>query len=257
MSALSTFHLRRMTNRWSSVQGINRHQKKSLLGPAELGHKLIETFIGKVVSTKSARTVQVEVASFCLHPRLRKYVKRTSRFPTHDQLEEANYGDVVEIRTCRPISKTKHHLLHRIIKPRHPINLADKTVPQTLTYRSILAKQQQAELQAKRQAEADNESEPVPVEQLSNHDVDVHKPLPVTLSLDMIETPLPLVRRRGALADAQAEREIEAEMRAMQQHMEELHIDRVERAEEKAHQRQLKNLQLKYNANVMEKAKTT
>lgn len=35
--------------------------------------------------------------------------------------EECNIGDVVEIRVCRPMSKRKRFTLHRILKPKLPI----------------------------------------------------------------------------------------------------------------------------------------
>ena len=64
------------------------------------------------------KTVAVEVSQYYRHPKYHKYVKTSKKFLAHDEEEECNVGDVVEIRVCRPLSKRKHFTLHRIIKPK-------------------------------------------------------------------------------------------------------------------------------------------
>ena len=56
----------------------------------------------------------------------------------HDESEEARWGDVVEIRECRPLSRHKHFALHRIVTPRATVDWSGDTPP-LFTHRSIRA----------------------------------------------------------------------------------------------------------------------
>ena len=62
---------------------------------------------GTVVSSKMTDSAVVEVSRFVKHPKYKKYLKTTSRFTVHNPGNAAKEGDVVTIRGCRPISKTK------------------------------------------------------------------------------------------------------------------------------------------------------
>ncbi len=42
-----------------------------------------------------------------MHPVYKKFIKRTKRYAAHDEANACKAGDVVSIRECRPISKTK------------------------------------------------------------------------------------------------------------------------------------------------------
>lgn len=64
---------------------------------------------GKVVSSKGDKTVVVSVDRFIKHPKYKKYYTRSKRYQAHDENNEYEVGDVVEIVETRPISKTKHH----------------------------------------------------------------------------------------------------------------------------------------------------
>lgn len=74
------------------------------------------TVVGVVVSTKMMKTISVEVDRLTMHPKFKKFVKRSSRFYAHDEKTEAALGDVVEVMECRPISKQKKFRLVRIIR---------------------------------------------------------------------------------------------------------------------------------------------
>jgi len=50
------------------------------------------------------------------HPKYEKYLRRESVFHVHDERNEAEDGDRVVIRPTRPLSKTKHWRLVRIIE---------------------------------------------------------------------------------------------------------------------------------------------
>ena len=75
-----------------------------------------KTRIGMVVSNSMNKTIVVEVVSSKKHPLYKKVVKSTKKFKVHDEKEEANVGDTVEIMETRPISKQKHFRLVRIVE---------------------------------------------------------------------------------------------------------------------------------------------
>ncbi len=64
----------------------------------------------KTISVKSVRLVR--------HPKYQRYVRRTTVYKVHDEKEEARPGDVVAIMETRPLSKTKHWRLARILTRR-------------------------------------------------------------------------------------------------------------------------------------------
>ncbi len=63
---------------------------------------------GKVVSDKMQDTAVVAVSRFVMHPKYKKFMKKTSKFSAHNPGNKAKEGDIVTIRSCRPLSKTKH-----------------------------------------------------------------------------------------------------------------------------------------------------
>ena len=62
---------------------------------------------GTVVSDKCDKTVTVLVERRVMHPIYKKFIKRTKRYHAHDESNDYKVGDVVRIRECRPLSKTK------------------------------------------------------------------------------------------------------------------------------------------------------
>ena len=62
---------------------------------------------GVVVGDKADKTVTVLVERRLMHPLYKKFIKRSKRYHAHDETNSAKLGDVVRIRECRPISKTK------------------------------------------------------------------------------------------------------------------------------------------------------
>lgn len=63
---------------------------------------------GTVVSTKMQDTITVAVERYVMHPKYKKFMRRTKKFLVHDKGNTAKEGDKVEIRETRPISKRKH-----------------------------------------------------------------------------------------------------------------------------------------------------
>jgi len=62
---------------------------------------------GTVVSDKNDKTVIVAVERRVMHPVYKKFIRRSKRFAAHDAANACKVGDVVTIRECRPISKSK------------------------------------------------------------------------------------------------------------------------------------------------------
>ena len=62
---------------------------------------------GKVVSSKSNKTIVVEVIRKFQHPFFGKVISRTKKYHAHDEKNKFKEGDVVQITECAPISKNK------------------------------------------------------------------------------------------------------------------------------------------------------
>lgn len=77
---------------------------------------LLRTVQGIVASDKGNKTIKVVVNYQMKHPKYGKYLKRRTVLHAHDEANEAREGDTVEIAECRPLSKTKHHRLIRIVQ---------------------------------------------------------------------------------------------------------------------------------------------
>lgn len=75
-----------------------------------------KTEIGNVVSDKMDKTIVVAVEDSVKHPLYNKIVKRTKRLKAHDENNECNIGDRVEIMETRPLSKDKRWRLVSIIE---------------------------------------------------------------------------------------------------------------------------------------------
>ena len=74
------------------------------------------TLTGTVVSSKTAKTIAVEIQRLLKHPQYGKYVRRTTRLLAHDEAGEAREGDTVTIAQCRPISRRKSWKLVSVLE---------------------------------------------------------------------------------------------------------------------------------------------
>jgi small subunit ribosomal protein S17 len=72
--------------------------------------------IGTVVSDKMDKTITVRDERLVKHPLYGKYVRRQTRYKAHDERNEAREGDKVEIIPTRPMSKSKHYRLLRVVR---------------------------------------------------------------------------------------------------------------------------------------------
>ncbi|PID51529.1 MAG: 30S ribosomal protein S17 [Pasteurellales bacterium] len=76
----------------------------------------IRTVRGKVVSDKMDKSFTVAIERTVKHPLYGKFMRRTTKLHVHDEHNEAGAGDIVEIRECAPISKTKSWTLVRVVE---------------------------------------------------------------------------------------------------------------------------------------------
>ena len=70
---------------------------------------------GVVSSSAMDKTITVVVEDRKRHPIYNKIMKSTSKFKAHDEKNEAEVGDTVEIMETRPLSATKRWRLVRIV----------------------------------------------------------------------------------------------------------------------------------------------
>lgn len=63
--------------------------------------------MGVVVSNKMNKGAVVMVERFVKHPKYGKFIKRSTKLHVHDEKNDCKKGDVVIVRECRPMSKTK------------------------------------------------------------------------------------------------------------------------------------------------------
>jgi small subunit ribosomal protein S17 len=74
------------------------------------------TRIGVVASAGRDKTIKVTLSYQVKHPKYGKYLRRRTALHAHDEHNEARLGDLVEVEECRPVSKTKHWRLIRIVE---------------------------------------------------------------------------------------------------------------------------------------------
>lgn len=65
------------------------------------------TLIGRVVSDKMDKTVTVLVERRVNHPKYGKVIQLSKKYHAHNENNEAQAGDLVQIEECRPLSRTK------------------------------------------------------------------------------------------------------------------------------------------------------
>ena len=62
------------------------------------------------------KTVTVLVERRVKHPLYGKIVVRSNKYHAHDETNEYNVGDLVEIEEARPISKTKAWIVTKLVE---------------------------------------------------------------------------------------------------------------------------------------------
>ncbi len=78
--------------------------------------KKTHELIGTVVSDKSDKTISVLVETYKTDKLYGKRVKYSRKYLVHDPKNEAKVGDRVKISSTRPLSKSKHYRLVKIVE---------------------------------------------------------------------------------------------------------------------------------------------
>ncbi len=78
---------------------------------------------GVVKSALMEKTISVVVERRVKHPKYGKYLKKQSVFKAHDENNEAQRGDRVELVSTRPMSKSKHWRLTKIVEKASRVQL--------------------------------------------------------------------------------------------------------------------------------------
>jgi small subunit ribosomal protein S17 len=79
--------------------------------------KKLRTVQGKVVSNKMDKSIVVLTERRVKHPIYGKFMSKSSKIHAHDEENKCSIGDVVTIKECRPISKTKSWTLVDVVVP--------------------------------------------------------------------------------------------------------------------------------------------
>lgn len=72
--------------------------------------------VGTVVSISGSKTIKVRFDFSFRHRKYGKYIRRSTSLHTHDEKNEAKVDDVVEVIACRPLSRTKHWRLTKVVR---------------------------------------------------------------------------------------------------------------------------------------------
>ena len=75
-----------------------------------------KTRVGVVISNAMDKTIVVAIQNNVRHPLYNKIVKTTKKLKVHDENNECNVGDKVEITETRHLSKDKYFRLVKIIE---------------------------------------------------------------------------------------------------------------------------------------------
>ena len=65
----------------------------------------------KVLKTAMNKSAVVSVERLVKHPVNGKFIKRSTKYHVHDENNKCVVGELIKIRQCRPISKTKTWML--------------------------------------------------------------------------------------------------------------------------------------------------
>lgn len=80
--------------------------------------------VGVVTSDKMNKTRRVEIGRLVKHSVYSKFVRKRTICHVHDEENESNQGDTVEIIESRPTSKTKRWNLVRVVAKSRAVDVA-------------------------------------------------------------------------------------------------------------------------------------
>ena len=73
-----------------------------------------QKLVGKVVSDSMDKTIVVSVERLVKHRLYKKYIRRSKKYYAHDEDNSYKNGDLVEIISSKPLSKTKRWRVSRL-----------------------------------------------------------------------------------------------------------------------------------------------
>ena len=76
----------------------------------------IRTLQGRVVSDKMDKSITVLIERRVKHPMYGKFMSRSTKLKAHDEKNVCSTGDLVTIRECRPLSKSKNWTLVDVLE---------------------------------------------------------------------------------------------------------------------------------------------
>lgn len=78
-------------------------------------NKFNRTLMGRVISNKMDKTINVSIERRVKHAKHGKYLKRSSKILAHDLNNQCHEGDIVIIQEGRPVSKRKAWSLVQVV----------------------------------------------------------------------------------------------------------------------------------------------
>ena len=76
----------------------------------------VRTIQGRVVSDKMEKSITVLIERRVKHPIYGKFMTRSTKLKAHDETNQCVTGDLVSIRECGPISKSKSWTLVSVLE---------------------------------------------------------------------------------------------------------------------------------------------
>jgi small subunit ribosomal protein S17 len=83
-----------------------------------------KTMVGVVTGDKAAKTRRVEIVRRVQHPVYGKYVRQRTVCMVHDEQNQSQLGDTVEIVESRPRSRTKRWELVAVVQKGRGVDVA-------------------------------------------------------------------------------------------------------------------------------------
>ena len=103
------------TTKKTPVKTVAKKAPVKVAPVTEAAKKIVRTVTGKVTSNKMDKTITVLVERKVKHPLYGKYINQSNKFHAHDEKNEINEGDVVQITEHKPISKSKSWVVTKVV----------------------------------------------------------------------------------------------------------------------------------------------
>ena len=71
----------------------------------------VKIITARVLKTAMDKSAVVSVERLVKHPVNGKFIKRSTKYHVHDEKNKCVVGELIKIRQCRPLSKTKTWIL--------------------------------------------------------------------------------------------------------------------------------------------------